>query len=57
MQLMPIDPIAVTRERCPVARGVTSEEHIMEKIHIERNGAEYRIDGLTLTEGGCLFQL
>jgi hypothetical protein len=57
MPLMPIDPIAVTRDRCPVARGVTSEEHIMEKIHIERNGAEYRIDGLTLTEGRFLFHL
>ena len=40
---MPLGPRAVTRERCPVARCVTSEEHIMEKIHIERNDAEYRI--------------
>jgi hypothetical protein len=29
----------------------------MEKIHIERNGAEYRIDGLTLTEGRFVFYL
>lgn len=57
MPLMPIDPIAVTRDRCPVARCITSEENIMEKIHIERNEAEYRIDGLTLTKGGCLFHL
>ena len=28
----------------------------MEKMHMERHEAEYRIDGLTLTEGGCLFQ-
>ena len=29
----------------------------MEKIHMERNGAEYHIDGLTLTEGRFLFHL
>ena len=29
----------------------------MEKIHIERHDAAYRIDGLTLTEGDCLFHL
>jgi hypothetical protein len=40
-----------------VARGVTSEENSMEKIHIERHGAEYRIDGLTLDEGRFLFHL
>jgi hypothetical protein len=57
MPLMPIAPIAVTRERCPVARCITSEENIVEKIHIERHEAEYRIDGLTLTKGGCLFHL
>jgi hypothetical protein len=57
MPLMTLDPRAVTRERCPVARGVTREEHSMEKIHIERNDAEYRIDGLTLNEGQFLFHL
>ena len=57
MPLMPLDPRAGTRERCPVARGVTSEENIMEKIHIERHEAEYRIDGLTLDEGQFLFHL
>jgi hypothetical protein len=50
MPLMMMDPRAVTRERCPVARCVTSEENLMEKIHIERHEAEYRIDGLTLDE-------
>jgi hypothetical protein len=29
----------------------------MEKIHIERHEAGYRIDGLTLTKGSCLFHL
>jgi hypothetical protein len=29
----------------------------MEKIHIERHDAAYRIEGLTFTEGGCLFHL
>jgi hypothetical protein len=33
------------------------EEQMMEKIHIERHDAAYRIEGLTLTEGGCLFHL
>jgi hypothetical protein len=36
---------------------VTHEEQMMEKIHIERHDAAYRIEGLTLTEGGCLFHL
>ena len=40
-----------------MARCVTSEENIMEKIPIERNDAEYRIDGLTLDEGRFLFHL
>jgi hypothetical protein len=57
MPLMPSDPRAVTRERYPVARCLTSEEHIMEKIHMERHEAEDRIEGLTLTKGGCLFHL
>jgi hypothetical protein len=57
MPLMIMDPRAVTRERCPVARCVTSEEHLMEKIHIERHKTEYRIDGLTLDEGRLLFHL
>jgi hypothetical protein len=52
-----MEPIAVTRDRGSVARCITSEENIMEKIHIERNEAEYRIDDLTLTKGGCLFHL
>ena len=29
----------------------------MVKIHIERHGAKYQVDGLTLSEGGCLFHL
>jgi hypothetical protein len=29
----------------------------MEKIHIERHDAAYRIDGLTFPEGRCLFHL
>jgi hypothetical protein len=57
MPLMIMDPRAVTREMCPVARCVTSEENLMEKIHIERHEAEYRIDGLTLDEGRFLFHL
>ena len=57
MPLMIMDPRAVRRERCPVARCVTSEENLMEKIHIERHEAEYRIDGLILDEGRFLFHL
>ena len=55
--LMTMDLRAVTGEKGLVARCVTNEESSMEKIHIERHDAEYRIDGLTLSEGGCLFHL
>jgi len=33
------------------------EEQMMEKIHIERHDAAYRIEELTLTEGGFVFHL
>jgi hypothetical protein len=49
--------LALIQTACPVARCITSEENSMEKIHIERHEAEYRIDGLTLTEGGFWFHL
>jgi hypothetical protein len=44
-------------DTCHGARHVTNQEHSMVKIHIERHEAEYHVDGLTLSEGGCLFHL